>query len=348
MNKPRRQHSVLSRLAIFPNRAKLLQHRNLSVLSLLVLLGSSDSLLAAAKSYRIGFLGASSPAAATSRVDAFRQGLRAFGYIEGQNLTIEYRWAEGRLDRLPALASELVNLRVDLIVTAASAATRAAKSATSTIPVVMGFENDPVANGVVASLARPGGNITGVSTLAPEISGKRLELLKETLPRLKRAAVLRTSSEPGTSQAFQETEMAATALGVQLNHHDIVGPERIAAAFQQIVKDRVDGVQILPSPVFNANRKQIVDLTVKHRLAAIFYAPEWVQDGALMAYGPDPRALLQRAAVFVDKILKGTKPSELPVEQPTKFEFLINLNAAKQIGLTIPPNLVARADRVIR
>lgn len=347
MSDPQRRCGFLSRVLFIPDRAMPLDNGIVAVLSLFMLLSGSDHLLAAARSYRIGFLGASSPAAAAGRIEAFRQALRALGYLEGQNLTIEFRLAEGQIDRLPALASDLVNLRVDAIVTAASA-TRAAKSATSTIPVVMGFENDPVANGVVASLARPGGNITGVSTLAPEISGKRLELLKETLPRLKRVAVLRTASEPGTAQAFQETEIAAAGLGIQLHQHDIAGPETIAPVFQRIVKDRVDGVQVLPSPVFNANRKPIIDLNVKHRLAAIFHAPEWVEDGALMSYFTDQPALFRRAAAYVDKILKGAKPSDLPVEQPTKFEFYVNLKTAKQIGRSITPDVLARADRVIR
>jgi len=300
------------------------------------------------KFHRIGFIGASSPTVAATRVDAFRQGLRALGYVEGQNLAIEFRWADGKLERIPEFAAELVALKVDVIVTAASVATRHAKAATATIPIVMGFENDPVANGVVDSLARPGGNITGVSTLAPEISGKRLELLKEMFPRATRVAVLQTAREPGTAQAVKESELAAGGMGLRLQHLDVIGPADIAPAFENIAKSRADALLVLPSPVFNSHRSQIIQLSIKNRLPVIYYAPEWVEDGGLVSYGPDPRALLRRAATYVDKILKGTKPADLPVEQPIKFEFVINLKAAKQIGLTIPPNVLVRADRVIR
>lgn len=300
------------------------------------------------KLYRIGYISVSSPSNAAGRVEAFRQGMRALGYLEGQNLAIELRWADGKFERIPELAAELVGLKVDVIVTGASIATRHAKAATSTIPIVMGFENDPVANGIVDSLARPGGNVTGVATLAPEISGKRLELLKEILPRAIRIAVIRTAREPGTDQALKETELAAGALGLRTQHLDVAAPSDIAPAFLEIARRRAEALLVLPSPVFNSRRSEIIGLSTKNRLPAIFYTPEWVEDGGLVSYGPNPRTLSRRAATYVDKILKGVKPADLPVEQPTKFEFLINLKTAKQIGLTIPPNVLARADRVIR
>ena len=266
----------------------------------------------------------------------------------GKNIVIEWRSAEGKLDRLPALAAELVRLKVDVIVTAGPAATRAAKEATSTIPIVMAQDNDPVGNGFVASLARPGGNITGLSTLAPEISGKRLELLKEIVPKLSRVAVLGTSTNPGNAQSLKEMELAAGAFGVQLQYLDVLDPKDIETAFRAASKGRADAVLVLASPVLNSQRTQIADLAVKNRLPAIYSTPEFVEAGGLMSYGASFTDLYRRAATYVDKILKGAKPADLPVEQPTKFEFIINLKAAKQIGLTIPPNVLARADRVIR
>jgi len=212
----------------------------------------------------------------------------------------------------------------------------------------MAFDDDPVGNGFVASLARPGGNITGLSTLAPEISGKQVELLKETVPRLSRLAVLGSSTRPGTAQALRETELAAGARGVKLQYLDVLSPKDIETAFQEASRARADVVLVLGSPVLNSQRKQILDLAVKNRLPAIYYAPQWVEDGGLMTYGVSINDLFRRAATYVDKILKGTKPADLPVEQPTKFELVINLKAAKQIGLTIPPNVLARADKVIR
>ena len=268
--------------------------------------------------------------------------------MDGKNIVIEYRYAEGKLDRLPALAAELVRLKVDVIVTGTSTGTRSAKEATATIPIVMAQDGDPVGNGFVASLARPGGNITGLSSLAPEISGKRLELLKEIVPKLSRVAVFGNSTSPGNAQSLKETELAAGALGLQLQYLDIRGPKDVETAFQATTKGRANAVLVLANPVLNFQRKQVVDLAVKSQLPVIYYAPEWVQDGGLMSYGVNYTDLYQRAATFVDKILKGTKPTDLPVEQPTKFEFVINLKAAKQIGLTIPPNVLARADKVIR
>ena len=296
----------------------------------------------------IGFLGATSPSTISDRVEAFRQGLRELGYVEGKNIVVEYRWAEGKIERLPDLATELVRLKVDVIVSGGNSATQAAKKATNTIPIVMTQVSDPVASGFVASLARPGGNITGLSTLAPEISGKRLELLKEIVPRLSRVTVLGTSNEPGTAQALRETEVAAGAFKVKLQYLDILGPKDIETAFRTAAKGRADAVVALSSPFLLAHRTQVADLAVKSRLPATYYSAEFVEAGGLMSYGVSFPDLYRRAATYVDKILKGAKPADLPVEQPTKFEFIINLKAAKQIGLTISPNVLARADRVIK
>jgi len=297
---------------------------------------------------RIGFLTASSLSVISARLESFRQGLRELGYVEGKNIVVEDRYAEEKIDRLPALAAELVRLKVDVIVSAGPQSTRAAKHATVTIPIVMAFDFDPVGNGFVASLARPGGNITGLSTLAPEISGKQLELLKEIVPRLSRVAVLANSTDPGNAQVVGETERAAVALGVQHLYLDVRTPEDIETAFRAASKGRADAVLALSSFLFISQRKQLVDLAVKSRLPAIYDRREYVEDGGLMTYSVSQTDLFRRAAIYVDKILKGAKPAELPVEQPTKFELIINLKAAKQIGLTIPPNVLARADKVIK
>jgi putative tryptophan/tyrosine transport system substrate-binding protein len=297
---------------------------------------------------RIGFLGATYPSTNAARIEAFRQGLRELGYVEGKNIVIEYRWAEGKTERLPDLAAELVRLKVDIIVTAGPAVTRPVKEATSTIPIVMSFDNDPVGSGFVASLARPGGNITGLSALFPELSGKRLELLKEVVPMISRMAFFGTSTQPGTAQALRETELAAGAFGVQVQYLEVRDPKDIETAFQAARKGRADAVLVLSSPVIFSQRTQIADLAVKNRLPVIFPQSEYVEDGGLMSYAPNYADLFRRAATYVAKILKGAKPADLPVEQPKKFEFIINLKAAKQIGLTIPPNVLARADKVIR
>jgi putative ABC transport system substrate-binding protein len=297
---------------------------------------------------RIGYLITSSPAAIAPRMDAFQQGLRELGYVEGKNIVIERRHGEGKLDRLPGLAAELVRLNVDVLVTSGPTATRPAKEATSTIPIGMTFDDDPVGSGFVASLARPGGNITGLSTLAPEISGKQLELLKEIIPRLFRVAVFGTSTRQGTAQALKEMELAAGAFAVKLQYLDIEDPKDTATAFRAASKGRADALLVLQSPVFNSQRAQIADLAQKNRLPAAYPRQEFVEDGGLMSYGANISDLDRRAATYVDKILKGANPADLPVEQPTKFEFIINLKAAKQIGLTIPPNVLARADRVIK
>src|SRR3990167_4216586 len=298
---------------------------------------------------RIGYLGGASPSAISARTEAFRQGLRELGYIEGKNIVIEWRSAEGKPERMSELATELVRLKVDLIVSPGGApTTRAAKEATVTIPIVMAQDGDPVGSGFVASLARPGGNITGLSTLAPELSGKQLELLKEIVPRLSRVAVLGTSTRPGTTQQLRETELAAGALGVKLQYLDVLDPKDIETAFRAASKGRADAVLVLGGPLFTFQRTQFVELAAKSRLPAIYPSPEFVEAGGLMTYSVSRTDLHRRAATYVDKILKGAKPADLPVQQPTKFELVINLKTARQIGVTIPPNVLARADKVIR
>jgi putative ABC transport system substrate-binding protein len=297
---------------------------------------------------RIGFLSATSPSSISARLEAFRQGLGELGYVEGKNIVIEYRYAEGNLDRLPALAAELVRLNVDVIVTGGAANTRAAKEATKIIPIVMALDNDPVASGFVASLARPGGNITGLSTLAPEIGGKQLELLKEIVPKLSRLAVLGNSTTPVNAQALREIELPAGPFRVKLQYLDIRDPKDIETAFRAASKGRAEALLVLASPLFVLQRTQLTDLALKNRLPAIYDRREFVDDGGLMSYGTNFADMSRRAATYVDKILKGAKPADLPVEQPKKFEFIINLKAAKQIGLTIPPNVLARADKVIK
>lgn len=297
---------------------------------------------------RIGLLLAGNPSGNSARIEAFRQGLRQLGYVDEKNFVLEFRYAEGKFDRLPVLAAELVNSNVDIILTGGSIDTRAAKEATKTIPIVMAQDNDPVATGVVASLARPGGNITGLSTLSPELSGKQLELLKETVPKLSRVAVVGTSTILGNSQALKEIELAARAFKLQLQSLDVLDPKAIETAFQAAGKGRAGAVLVLGSPFVNSQRAQTAELAVKFRLPAIYRTSEFVEAGGLMGYGASVNDLFRRAATYVDKILKGTKPTDIPVEQPIKFEFIVNLKAAKQIGLTIPPNVLARADRVIK
>ena len=297
---------------------------------------------------RIGYLTTPSLAANATRIEAFLQGLRELGLVEGKYLIIEWRSAEGKLDRVAALAAELSRLKVDLIVSGGPQSTRAAKEATMTIPIVMAFDNDPVGNGFVASLARPGGNITGLSTLYPEISGKQLELLKEVVPRLQRVAVFGNSTHPGNAQTLKETQLAAGALALQLQYTDVRDAKDIETAFNTANKGRADAVLVLENAVLTSHRKQLVDFAVTNRLPAVYPQSEFMEAGGLIYYGTNTPDLFRRAATYVDKILKGAKPGDLPVEQPIKFEFIVNLKAAKQIGLTIPPNVLVRADRVIR
>jgi putative ABC transport system substrate-binding protein len=347
---PRGQQGPRGHLSRSKASALTAQHSvlTLALCALLFALGSVAEAQQVKKAPRIGFLGATDASANTARIEAFRQGLRELGYTEGENIVVEYRWAEGKAERLPELAAELVRLKVAIVVTAGPTATRPAKEATSTIPIVMAFDNDPVGSGFVVSLARPGGNVTGLSAVFPELSGKRLELLKEVLPKLSRIVAFGTLSQPGTVQTLRETERAASALALKLQSLDIRNPGNIETAFQAARKGRADAILVLSSPVIFSRRTQIAELAVKNRLPAIFPQNEFVEDGGLMSYAPNYADLFRRAATYVDKILKGAKPAELPVEQPTKFEFVINLKAAKQIGLTIPPNVLARADKVIR
>jgi putative tryptophan/tyrosine transport system substrate-binding protein len=301
-----------------------------------------------AKISRIAVLIGSSLAANAVRVDAFRQSLHELGYIEGKNIAIEFRSAEGKFDRLPELAAEIVRLKFDIIVTTGPIVNPPAKEATSTIPIVMAFDNDPVGNGLVASLARPGGNVTGLSNIAPEISGKQLELLRELVPRLSHIAVFGNSKEPANQQSLKEVEIAAGAFKVKLQYVDILSPDEIENAFRAASKGRADAAIVLGSFILNPHRTQVAKLAVGNRLPAAYTAVEWVEAGGLMSYGTSFPDLFRRAGTYVDKILKGAKPAEMPIEQPTKFELIINLKAAKQIGLTIPPNVLARADRVIK
>jgi len=300
------------------------------------------------KILRIGFLGTPPRSAISERIEAFRQGLREHGYDEGKNTVIEWRYAEGKLDRLPALAAELVHLKTHVIVTAGPQATRSAKQATVTIPIVMGFDNDPVGSGFVASLARPAGNITGLSSLAPELSGKQMELLKEIVPKLSRMAVLGDSNEPGNAQAIKEVELAAGAVKVQVHYLDVLNLKDIENSFQSARKERADAILLLPGPVMPTHRTEVINLAAKSGLPTMYFRSDFVEAGGLMTYNVNYNDLFRRSAIYVDKILKGAKAGDLPVEQPTKFELVINLKTAKQIGLTIPPNVLARADRVIR
>ena len=297
---------------------------------------------------RIGFLTGASPSTNVPRHEVFRQGLRELGYVEGKNIVIEWRYAEGELDRLHTLAAELVHLKVDIILTAGPGPTRAAKAATSTIPIVMAQDNDPVADGFVASLARPGGNITGLSTFAPDLAGKRLEILKEVVSKLASVGVLGNSTFRGNAPVMREMELAAKVLKVQLQYLDVLEPKDIGIAFQVASKGRADAVLTLTSAILSTQRAQIIKLAVKNRLPAMYHNSQFVEAGGLMAYSANLTDLFHRSATYVDKILKGAKPADLPVEQPIKFEFLVNLKAAKQISLTIPPNVLVRADRVIK
>jgi len=296
---------------------------------------------------RIGYL--VSRQALEPRDEAFRQGLRDLGYVEGKNIIIEYRFP-GEREQIPKLAAELVRLKVDIIVAPGTPVAQAAKAATRTIPIVFAGVADPVGTGLVASLAQPGGNVTGSTPISAELSAKRLELLKETVPRVSRIAVLSTPDYPlpVKTETLKEMEAAARALGVQLQLLEVQGSNDFDSAFGAMSRERAGAFTVLPIPMFLAERRRIVDLATKGRLPAIFHWKEYVEAGGLMSYGADGVALYRRAATYVDKILKGAKPADLPVEQPTKFELVINLKAAKQIGVTIPPNVLARADKVIR
>jgi putative ABC transport system substrate-binding protein len=297
---------------------------------------------------RIGYLSVLSSSSDSARIEAFRLGLRELGYVEGKNIVIESRYVEGKLNRLTELAGELVRLNVDAIVVGGSTATRAAKNATQLIPIVMAHGSDPVELGYVASLARPGGNITGLTHLAPELGGKRLELLKEIVTPLSRVAVLTDPGTGGHGPQIKELEIAAPALGLQIRPVEVRAAPELESAFSAIVKGRAGAFIGLQQPTLDRLRDRIVELAARNKLPAMYPNSEYIETGGLMSYAADIVAMFHRTATYVDKILKGTKAADLPVEQPTKFEFIINLKAAKQIRLTIPPNVLARADRVIR
>jgi putative tryptophan/tyrosine transport system substrate-binding protein len=296
---------------------------------------------------RIGILLPTTASFYLPRLEAFRQRLRELGYVEGKNIVIEYRYAEGKLERLPDLAAELIQRKVGVIITAGPAIL-AAKNASSTIPIIFGAADDPVASGIVASLARPGGNITGLSLMTPDLNGKRLELLKEAFPKIARVAFLWGPGGTRGNLTLADMEAAAKALGLQLQSLPVRGLDDFESAFARAKTEGAQALVTTVSPLINTQQRQVLDFAAKNALPAMYTASEYVEAGGLMSYAPNTSDLYRRAADFVDKILKGTKPGDIPVEQPTKFEFIVNLKTAKQIGVTIPPNVLARADRVIR
>jgi putative ABC transport system substrate-binding protein len=298
---------------------------------------------------RIGILIAASTSFYSARIETFRQRLRELGYVEGKNIVIEYRYAEGKLERLPDLAAELVRLKVDLIVTAPTQAALAAKKTSATIPIVFtDIASDPTEIGLVSSLARPGGNITGLNVMAADLDGKRLELLKESFPKVARVALLWQSGGRRGNLALTEMEAAAKPLGLKLQSLPVRSLDDFEGAFARAKRDGAQALITTPNPLINTQQRQVLDFAAKNRLPAMYQTSEWVEAGGLMSYAPNFTDLWRRAADFVDKILKGAKPADLPVEQPAKFEFLVNVKTAKQIGVTIPPNVLARADRVIK
>jgi putative ABC transport system substrate-binding protein len=299
-----------------------------------------------AKIPKIGWLGAGSVSEGTREI--FRRELRALGYVESKNIAFESRYADHKLDRLPAMVDELVRFKVDVLVINSTPAALAAKNATKTIPIVFLGVSDPVVARLVDSLARPGGNITGFTNIAPVLAGKRLELLKETLPKLTRVAVLWDPRAPGSTQQWKESQLPARELGLQLYSMEVSSPDKYEGAFKEATKANSTALAVTQNPLATSNRKQIAELATKNRLPAIYPRKDFVESGGLMSYGPDLAEPQRRAAVMVDKILKGTKPADLPVEQPTKFELMINLKTAKALGLTIPPVVMMRAEKVIK
>jgi putative tryptophan/tyrosine transport system substrate-binding protein len=297
---------------------------------------------------RIGWLSGGDSTSSRSQVEGFRQGLRELGYVEGQNILLDYRWAEGKSDRYPVLVGELVHLGADVIVTWGTQATLAAKRATNTIPIVAGGSGDLVGEGLVASLARPGGNVTGLTNIDPDLSAKRLQLLRETFPRVARVAVLYHGGPGGDQQELSETQTAAEALRIQIQSLQVKEPSEFRNAYATMTKERAEALVILHGSFTAFHRKELIELAFKHRLPTMCASPIWATDGGLISYSRDRQDQFRLVATYVDRILAGTKPAELPVQQPTKFELVINLKTAKQIGLTIPPNVLARADRVIK
>jgi putative tryptophan/tyrosine transport system substrate-binding protein len=301
-----------------------------------------------AKIPKIGFLSSGSGSGSPFRSEVFQQQLRGLGYVEGKNIAFESRYGEDNFDRLPALADELVRLKVDVLVINTTPAALAAKNATRTIPIVFLGVSDPVVAGLVDSLARPGGNITGFTNIAPVLAGKRLELLKETVSKLSRVAVLWDPKAPGSTQQWKESQLPARELGLQLHSMEVSRADKYEDAFKEATKARSGALAVTQNPLAGSNRKQIADLATKNRLPAIYPRGDFVESGGLMSYGPDLAEPHRRAAVYVDKILKGAKPADLPVEQPTKFELMINLKTAKALGLTIPPVVLMRAEKVVK
>ncbi len=322
-----------------------------------LLLGAAASLVGAAtqvraqpgrRPHRVGFLGALTEAAVAERVQSLRDGLRDLGYVDGRNLVLEFRWANGRMHLLPALAAELVRLPVDVIVTGGGAATGPARAATASIPIVMTMDNDPVAAGHASSLARPGGNVTGVSRMAPILAGKQLEILKEIVPSVARVLVLGSGSEPGNDEQLEGARVTAGTLGLALDYHDVSSAQDIDTGFRAAVERRTGGALVLTSPYLVAERVRIVALARRHRLATVFADREAARDGALATYGVNNAELFRRAAGYVDRILRGASPAEMAIEQPTKFELLVNAKAAGELGIALPQSLLLRADQVIR
>jgi putative tryptophan/tyrosine transport system substrate-binding protein len=301
-----------------------------------------------AKISRIGYLTGLSSSGESPRMEVFRQGLRDLGYVEGKDIAIEYRYADAKFDKVSALADELVRLHVDVLVVSTTPGVQAAKKATRTIPIVFSGVTDPVAAGLVDSLARPGGNITGFTNIASVLSGKRLELLKETVPKLSRVAVLWDPRNPGSTPQWKESQLSAKELGLQLYSMEVSSADKYESAFKEAVKARSAALAVTADPLFNSQPKRIADLAAKNRLPAIYPWKHFVDSGGLMSYGPNFAAVGRDVARYVDKILKGTKPVDLPVEQPTKFELMINLKTAKALGLTIPTTLLFQADEVIQ
>ena len=300
------------------------------------------------KVWRIGFLGGASASSTTPRVEALRRGLRELGYVEGRNLTIEFRWAEGNAARLPALAAELAKLKVDVIVSEGTSATIAARRTTTTIPIVFSVAGDPVGTGLVSSLARPGGNVTGLTDIAPEMAGKRLELLREAAPGATRIAALWNPANSSSELHMKDTEAAGRTLGLAVRSIEVRDVNRLDGAFATAVRDRAGAVVVLADAALFGRRDQIAQLAAKNRLPSIAWTREFAESGCLMIYGPNVVEMHRIAATYLDKIFKGARPGDLPVEQPTKFELVINLKTAKTLGLTIPPSLLQRADEVIQ
>jgi len=323
----------------------------LGLLAIAFVLGVTGAMAQAqqtAKVPRIGFLGNSTAALEANLVGPFRDGLRDLGYIEGQNIVIEYRWAEGKYERFPALIAELIASKVDVIVAAGTPATQAYQKARTSIPLVMVAVGDPVGTGIVASLNRPGGSITGLTSISPELEGKRIELLREVIPKLSHIAVLWNPKNAFHAIENKEVETAAAALRMKVLYLAVEAQEQIGNAFAQILKERPGALLVLADRVFLHNRALIMDFATKHHLPGVYAYVELVEAGGLMSYGPNYGDMHRRAATYVDKILKGTKPTDLPVERPMKFELIVNLKAAKQIGVMIPQSVLFRADKVIR